>query len=195
MKNSVKAALAALAGGGLLLGGAGSLAYWSDTDDVPTTTVTSGTLDLAAPSCGVWKIDGGATFTPASDRIVPGDTLTRECTFALTVTGAHLEAEFTAATPTKDASALSDELVLSAAYEIDADTTNDGVGERAVAPEAPGSGTGTADITAADNGRYLRAIMTVSFPYGVLDNDSNGGIASILGAVTVTATQTNTGHL
>lgn len=197
MRTSIKAALAAAAGGGLLLGGAGSLAYWDDDEDIPTETVTSGQLDLAAPDCDStdWKLDDGSAFDPASDTLVPGDTLTRVCHFALTVTGEHLEAEFEAAAPTKQAGALSDELVLSADYEIDADTTDNGGGaESAVDPE--GAVTGAADIGNANDGDYLRAVVTVSFPFGAgVDNDSNGGVASVLDAITVTATQTDfTGH-
>lgn len=190
MRNSIKAALAAVAGGGLLLGGAGSLAYWDDAEDVPTDTVTSGQLDLGAPVCEGWKLDDGSAFTAATDTIVPGDSLTQICEFPLTVTGDHLEAEFTAEAPSITASALSDELTYTAAYEVDQDQTDDGVAEVAVTPETPASG--TADITVADDGAWLRSTLTVDFAFGgSVDNTSNGGIAAVLDAFTVTATQTD----
>ena len=100
MRNSIKAALAATAGAGLLLGGAGSLAYWNDATEVqPDTTLTSGTLDLGAPTCASWKLDDDSDFTPASDTIVPGDSLTRTCQFQISATGDHLTAQLSANVP------------------------------------------------------------------------------------------------
>lgn len=187
MKSSIKAALAATAGGGLLLGGAGSLAYWTDSTEVqPDTTLTSGRLDLSAPTCGDWTLDGGFVYTPATDEIVPGDTLTRTCQFQITAIGEHLAANLTANAPAMTDSFLEDELTFAADYEIDSDATNDNVGETLVDPDA-----GAVAFTDADNGKYLRVAFTVDFPYGVVDNQSNGGITTQLGAVTVTATQTD----
>ncbi len=109
MRNSIKAALAATAGGGLLLGGAGSLAYWNDATEVqPDTTLTSGTLDLGAPTCASWKLDDGSDFTAGSDTIAPS----------------------------MPDSALEDELAFTAVYEIDTDATDDGTGETTVDPDA-----------------------------------------------------------
>jgi len=187
MRNSIKAALAATAGGGLLLGGAGSLAFWTDSTEVqPDTTLTSGTLDLSAPTCGDWTLDGGFVYTPASDEIVPGDTLTRTCQFQITAIGEHLLADLDANPPTMTDSFLEDELTFTAVYELDDDATDDATGERAVDPDA-----GPVSFTDADNGDYLRVAFTVDFPYGVEDNQSNGGITTQLDAITVTATQTD----
>lgn len=186
MRNSIKAALAATAGGGLLLGGAGSLAFWTDATEVqPDTTLTSGTLDLGAPTCGDWTLDGGFVYTPASDEIVPGDTLTRTCQFQITAIGEHLTANLTANAPTMTDSFLEDELTFTAAYELDTDATNDTTGETIVDPDA-----GPVAFTDADDGSYLRVAFTVDFPYGLEDNQSNGGITTQLDAITVTATQT-----
>lgn len=190
MRNSIKAALAATAGAGLLLGGAGSLAYWQDADDIPTDTLTSGELDLGAPVCEGWLLDGGAAFDPLTDTIVPGDSLTQICEFPLTVTGDHLEAEFTAEVPSMTAGDLTDELTYTATYEVDGDATDDDTNEVAVTPQTPAAG--TADITAADDGSYLRATLSVQFAFGgAVDNTSNGGVSGILEAFTVTATQTD----
>lgn len=189
MRNSIKAALAATAGGGLLLGGAGSLAYWNSADDVPTDTLTSGELALGAPACEGWLLDDGSAFDATLDTIVPGDSLTQICEFPLTVDGDHLEAEFTAEVPSITPGLLEDELTYSAVYEVDPDAIDDG-NEAAVTPETPASG--TADITAADDGSYLRATLTVDSDFGVgVDNTSNGGITAILEAYTVTVTQTD----
>lgn len=187
MRNSIKAALAATTGAALLLGGAGSLAFWTDSTEVqPDTTLTSGTLDLGAPDCGDWTLDGGFVYAPADDEIVPGDTLTRTCQFQITAVGEHLEAELEADAPTMTDSALEDELTFTAVYELDVDATDDGTGETPVDPEA-----GAVVFTDADDGSYLRVAFTVDFPYGVEDNDSNGALTTQLGAITVTATQTD----
>ena len=191
MRNSIKAALAATAGAALLLGGAGSLAYWSDASEVqPDTTLTSGTLDLGAPTCASWKLDGGSDFDTASDTIVPGGTLTRACQFQISAIGDHLTAQLTANAPSMADSALEDELTFSAAYEIDTDDTDDDTGETAVDTDA-----GAVAFSDADDGSYLRVLFTVAFPFGVgVDNDSNGAVTAQLDAITVTATQTNTEH-
>ncbi|MDI9944213.1 alternate-type signal peptide domain-containing protein [Rhodococcus sp. 1.20] len=58
MKKQTKGAIAAAAAGALLLGGAGSLAVWSDSADVSGGgPVTSGALDLS--SCA--PVGGGGT--------------------------------------------------------------------------------------------------------------------------------------
>ncbi len=46
MKKTTKGALAAVAGGSLLFGGAGSLAYWTGESTVTGDSIESGTLDL-----------------------------------------------------------------------------------------------------------------------------------------------------
>lgn len=187
MKTALKAALAATAGGGLLLGGAGSLAYWTDDEELqPETDLVSGTLDLGAPTCGDWLLDDASTFTPATDRIVPGDSLTRTCQFLITGVGDHLEAALSADLATAQDSALEDELTVSAAYEIDTDATDDDTNETSVDPEA-----GPVAFTDADNGSYLRATVSVAFAFGTEDNDSNGGVTATLDDIVVTATQTD----
>lgn len=187
MHKDLKAALAALAGAGLLLGGAGSLAYWNDTGDVPGGTITSGSLALADAGCGDWTLDGGAVFDFGSDTVVPGDTLTRTCDFDISAVGDHLTADLTAAAPTLSDSALSDELVIGSSYSL---VSLDVLDNEVVVPIAPEAG--AVSVTSADDGKTLRAAITVRFPFGVaVDNDSNGGVQSVLDAVTITATQTD----
>ena len=191
MRTSIKAALAASAGASLLLGGAGSLAYWNDTTQpLSNTTVTSGTLDLGAPSCGDWLLDDDSVFDPGAETIVPGDSLTRVCQFQVSITGDHLEAEITANAPTMTNSALEDELSFAAVYEQDDDNTDNDTGETVIDPDA-----GPVAFDVDDNGDYLRVEFTVTFPFNAtptaLDNDSEGGITTQLNAITVTATQTD----
>ena len=93
MNRTTKGALAVGAAAVLLTGGAGTLAYWSDTQTVTASTpLSSGQLKLGTPACGNgWILDGGATFT--TQLLVPGDTLTKTCTIDLIAKGEHLGAD------------------------------------------------------------------------------------------------------
>ncbi len=97
MKKSSKGAVAAAAAGVLLLGGAGSLAFWSATDTVNGVSVAAGELKLSAATCTGWKFDGSEVtankaYVPATDKIVPGDVLTQSCDYTITAKGEHLRA-------------------------------------------------------------------------------------------------------
>ena len=91
MKKSTKGALAAGAAASLLLGGAGSLAYWTSTGTIDGTSISSGHLKLVSPSCDGWKLDNETTaFDPAADQIVPGDVLTQVCHYTVDAKGKHI---------------------------------------------------------------------------------------------------------
>ena len=78
MKKSTKGALAAGAAAALLLGGAGSLAYWTDAATVNGGQITSGSMDLTATDCSsaTWlHIEDDSVVT----TIVPGDTVYKVC--------------------------------------------------------------------------------------------------------------------
>ena len=71
MNKTTKGAIAAAAAGALLLGGIGSLAYWTDSDPVGGGTFTAGSLSLTPLStCDTWNLDtaepGGSPFDPAA---------------------------------------------------------------------------------------------------------------------------------
>ena len=84
MNKLVKGSIAAAAGIALLLGGAGSLAVWSDATSINAGTVTSGVLDITSATGGTWS--------PVLAKIVPGDTVTYTKTINLTATGDNLKA-------------------------------------------------------------------------------------------------------
>lgn len=67
MNKLTKAAIAGAAGIALLLGGAGSLAYWNDSADVTSTSINSGSLSV--------EVESAARDTTITDW-VPGDTAT-----------------------------------------------------------------------------------------------------------------------
>lgn len=175
MNKATKGALAAVAGGTLMLGGAGSLAYWTGSGNVTGTNISSGELTLSAIDCTTgaeaheWEFDNGDPFT-GTELIVPGDTLSKECDATLTLTGEHVGATLGITTPTfSNSNALVTALAgTTATFTVE---------EAAYAP-----------ITAA--GVYdIHVVVSVPFPTGA-DNTTRN-LSTALQNVTVTATQTH----
>ncbi|HWI44213.1 MAG TPA: alternate-type signal peptide domain-containing protein [Nocardioides sp.] len=154
MKKTTKGAVAAATGGALLLGGAGTLAFWSDSKDVGGGAIDSGTLSLTqetGQTCSAWTLDGGDAYTPGTTLVVPGDAITRSCTYTVNATGEHLAAdlgiESTSITGGND---LADSLVPAATYTLDGVAAVDGD-----------------QITAANDGDVLVATISVTFDSAV----------------------------
>jgi alternate signal-mediated exported protein len=170
MKKSTKGALAASAAAILLLGGAGSLAYWNASQDVGGVGIASGELKLSAPDCGTgWTLEGGDAFTGSSE-IVPGDTLTKVCSFTVTASGDHLAADLAADTAAfASANDLTSELTVGATFEIAGDPI-------------------PAQITSANDGDVIVATVTVGFDGPGATNDSQA-LTATLDAITITAQQ------
>jgi alternate signal-mediated exported protein len=93
MNKLVKGSLAGAAGIALLLGGAGTFAYWNDQAGVQGGTIVAGQLDLADDGvAGVWKDQTGATINPATYHAAPGDVLTYTDSMNVTAVGDNLVA-------------------------------------------------------------------------------------------------------
>lgn len=179
MKKSTKGALAAAAAGTLLMGGAGSLAFWSASGGVGGGTITAGHLSLddttgADDTCAnaPWLLDsaGGSTsFDPTTDKIVPGDVLTKICTYNVVARGKHLTAALTTSGGSSSGD-LTAQTVTGASFTIDAvpDTT----------------------ITTADNGKELKATLTITFDGAGATNLSQDD-QLVLTNYTVNATQSH----
>lgn len=89
MERLTKAAIATGAAAALLLGGAGTMAYWTADGTATGTSLASGTFDLADGTCAGWTYSeesGGGAVT----AIVPGDTVVTSCAFDVTATGDHI---------------------------------------------------------------------------------------------------------
>lgn len=86
MNKFAKGAVAAGAATLLLLGGAGTLAYWNDTATLQGSNITAGDLKLTA-AAGSWA--------PAITTWVPGDTSSYTTNLTLTATGDHMRGEIT----------------------------------------------------------------------------------------------------
>ena len=117
MNKSIKGALAAAAAGALLLGGAGSLAYWTGTEQVPGGTFSSGYLQIEDGTCATatWTLAGGAAYT--TQKLVPGDSVTKTCEFTIDGVGDHLTVSLDTATPGWSASnALTSALSVEASF-------------------------------------------------------------------------------
>lgn len=179
MKKSTKGAVAAAAAAVLLLGGAGSLAYWSSGASVDGGSITSGTLALSAGTCGAnWTYASGPDAGSPVTLVVPGDSVTKSCTYTISATGDHLTATVSAPaaltyTPSQTGTTLN--LTAAATYDVDGTALVDG---------------GT--ITSAEDGDTLTAKFVVTMPYGdattINDNDTQG-LTATLDALTVTLTQ------
>ncbi len=184
MKKSTKGAIAAGAAAVLLLGGAGTLAFWSADTDADLGTIESGELKLSDMTCDGWELDGGDAFDASTDAIVPGDTLTRDCTTTITAVGDHLEATVGLQGGTGIAlsggnpDATGANITAAAAFAVDGTTIADG-----------------GSVTDADNGKTLTATITVDFPYGTDDatNAQNGNatqeLTATLDTISVALTQ------
>jgi alternate signal-mediated exported protein len=174
MKKTTKGALAAGSAAVLLMGGAGTLAFWTDSVTAEGTDIQSGHLSLDLDSCDGWTLDGGAAYT--TQLLVPGDTLTQNCTYTLDIAGEHLrQVDFDVTLPSDvtGAAALIDEIGVTAGVTL--------------------NGTPQADATnvAVTDGDTVAVAIEIAWPYGVEDNDSNvvGGLAAALNDITVTVTQ------
>ncbi|VXB96302.1 alternate-type signal peptide domain-containing protein [Nocardioides sp. AX2bis] len=178
MHKSKKAAIAAVAGGGLLLGGLGSLAYWEDAESAPGGTVTAGTLDISAPVCGSWKA-GATDVVLATFRMVPGDSLTRTCTFTADVAGQNLKTKLAFVKPALDSSTLAGELTYGATYARNGGT----------AADLAAYDNATPTLTNIADNDTITVNYTVSLPFGGneagapgVDNESNSGAEFSSGA-------------
>jgi alternate signal-mediated exported protein len=178
MKKVTKGVVAAGLGATLLVGGTGTLAYWTDSQTVTGGAINAGNLriiiDGTNTGCGAWTLDTGES--PAStynvgDPIVPGDVLSRTCNFTIVATGNHLRAT----------------LGVSAASFSGTNTDFGGKLTAAISGTAVNNVPGVTSITDDDNGKKLTTTVTVTF-------DSTAGnttklMQSVLDTITVTATQ------
>jgi alternate signal-mediated exported protein len=175
MKKSTKGAFAATAAAVLLLGGAGTLAYWNDAATVPGGDIASGVLWIGRHDCGPgWTLDGGSPFT--TQLLVPGDTLTEVCKIDLIADGAHLGADLVVDTPTWAApNPLTGQLTASATFMV--------------------NGAVKTHVTAADDtGAYDEIVATVRVVFdGPAATNASQELQATLNTIHVVATQTHDG--
>jgi alternate signal-mediated exported protein len=186
MNKSTKGALAAAAGAVLLLGGAGSLAYWNASATVNGGAITTGSLTLGAGTCDPsWVYANGTAVGQTVVKVVPGDAITKSCTFTVGASGDHLSATLAApatTTYTKNpTSATTDSLTVATTYTIN---------RTPVATLVNGD-----KVTSSDNGKTLTAKFVVTMPYGstTVNGNDTQNLTATLNALTVSLTQDTLG--
>lgn len=98
MNKLTKAGIATAAGIALLMGGAGTLAYWNDTATLTGGEITAGNLEIVTPiNDGTWATATAPAVAIDIDdyRVVPGETLVYTTTFDVVVEGDALQAQLT----------------------------------------------------------------------------------------------------
>ena len=178
MNKLVKGSLAAAAGIALLLGGAGTFAYWNSTAGVAGGTVTAGDLQIVNDgAAGIWKDQTGTTINPATYRIVPGDTLTYTDDLTVTAVGKNIAATLGLAggsispvTPTPSTNA---DNKLASYLTANAVVTATGTGI------VPGTGTNVFNVTQGTG--TVTTTVTISFPIGAdtTNNDAKLGAVNL----------------
>lgn len=203
MNKLVKGSIAGAAGIILLMGGAGSLAYWNDSaaaGPAGGTTISAGTLTVTAVNAGSWTkgfynasnvLVGSVAAVPtlSSVRIVPGNRLVY--TQAFNVVGIGDDLYFTigsTAGSVTGATAAAADVALAA--QVNASGTT------AFAVSAVSGGTVTAATTPgtyrvtsnAGTPATITVTWTVDFPFGATAvNTAKGGVISLSqGAITLT---------
>ena len=172
MNKLIKGSIAGAAGIALLLGGAGTLAFWNDSAVLGNVgTVTAGTLDVTAGT-GAWTTNGVAG---KATLIVPGDVLVYTETLTLSATGDNLKYK------------MSDNVAsIVAAGGITGATVTPAIvvknGTTTVTPAAGGI------YTAAQGSNNVTVTVTVNFPNTVNGLDGQGQSINF-GTAAVTVTQ------
>ena len=170
MNKSTKGAIAAGAAAALLLGGAGSLAYWNATGTIAGGSISSGTLTLTAKDTGTWKLNG-TTVAAATTKIVPGDELVYTGSYTIGATGNNIQGNLAVTGGTGTAWTGS---TLTSTFKLDGTAV-----------------TGTTPITGAQNGKDVAAEITIDFPFGSTADNSSQAKTVTLSNVGVTLTQTD----
>jgi len=204
MNKLVKGAIAGAAGIVLLMGGAGSLAYWNDSTNAGpgagSNSITAGTLTVTAVNAGSWTkgfynasnvLVGsvGAVPTLSAVRVVPGNRLVYTQSFNIVGTGDDLYFTIgsTAGAVTAASAAAAD---VALAAQINASGTTafsvSGVtGGTVVASTTPGTYKVSSN---AGTPSTVTVTWTVDFPFGAsaLNTAKTGAISLSQGAITLT---------
>lgn len=177
MKKASKGVLAASAGVVLLIGGGGSLAYWTETEPITGGAINAGHMNLITDAtntgCGAWVLDGDedvpTDYNPG-DPLVPGDVLTRDCAYTIQAEGNHLRAGVTVG-PLNFTGGSGDFGGMLDVALTDLNVNN----------------VLTSEFTEANDGDKLSAQVTVTFDAAALDNTED--MSTVLDAITLTASQ------
>ncbi|WP_440711475.1 alternate-type signal peptide domain-containing protein [Herbiconiux sp. YIM B11900] len=187
MNKLTKAAIAGAAGIALLLGGAGTFAFWNSSAAISGGTITAGDLKVVNDgTAGVWKDQANNTINIATYKIVPGDVLTYTDDLTVTAVGNHLTATLAMGTQSVTAAtAGAADVALAGALTDTAVLTATGTGITGTGP------TYTVNASAAPVTSVVTVVATLTFPAGTAGqyNDAKTGAVN-LSNFNVTLTQT-----
>lgn len=170
MNKFTKASIATGTGIVLLLGGAGTLAYWNAEATTDAGSITAGTLTIASENDGEWEDISSDSVAPGvidagTFLVVPGDTLTYTETFEVGATGDNLVAEVEADASSIDKGAWGAALTATTALSI--------------------GGTPVTEITSANDGDIVTVVVTLTFDFAGLgvdapvDNDTQTAVVDL----------------
>ncbi|MFU8946713.1 alternate-type signal peptide domain-containing protein [Mycetocola zhadangensis] len=191
----VGASIAAVIGSALLLGGAGTLAFWSDTASVASQQIQSGTLDLGTsssititapsikqctPTCTAQTPSSAYTGAP----LVPGDVVTATMNVPVTLSGQNMKATFTVAPSKTPVSVTTANTALSNALSVKVVT----VGNKTPATDDAGNASLTLTPAALNGAATIPVVVEIAFPWGSTGqyNDTMGGQVKLAAAYTLT---------
>lgn len=183
MNKLIKGSVAAATGIVLLMGGAGSLALWNDTQAVNGGTISTGELDIALSGTGTWRDvspDAPNTTWVTTDKLVPGDTITYTQDVAVKASGKNIKATlaYTAGSVVIPAALYGPDTLPNTAD----DYVTVAIGVTAVTPadNSTITGTGPYTLTSATDGTVeYRVVITINFKSstpGQIGQNVAGGI-------------------
>jgi alternate signal-mediated exported protein len=193
MNRITKAAMAMGAGAVLLVGGAGSLAYWSGSAQATSgATLNTGTLQASNGTCGGWTWLKGmtlATGAPVATPIIPGQSVQMVCTVTINGQGQDLRVTASFNSPTWTLAKFNGVVNLTTSAAVVTRSSPTPAGPVATVSPAPASG------VFAVNGSYSVAVtVTADFPYGdsgTVSNNATMNLNDALSAVVLTFVQVN----
>ncbi|MCU1417848.1 MAG: hypothetical protein JWP32_2022 [Schumannella sp.] len=204
MNKLVKGAIAGAAGIVLLMGGAGSLAYWNDSANAGpsagSNSITAGTLTISAVNAGAWtkgfyNAAGTVVTAPAAVaslaavRIVPGNRLVYTQSFNVVGTGDDLYFTITSsAGAVSAASAGAADVALAAQINASA-TTAFSIASITGGTVTAATTPGTYKVSSnAGTPSTIAVTWTVDFPFGAsaVNTAKTGAVSLSQGAITLT---------
>lgn len=196
MNKLVKGSIATAVGIAVLMGGAGTFAFWNSSVGLSNQTITTGTLTVTdpTPTDGVWTVqkNGTGSAIPVSSitafRASPGDTLTYTKTVKVAASGNNLSATLAlgagSITPATAAKAADVALVTELGKTASITATGTGVTTtNGVITVAPGA--------TAIEARDVAVVVVIAFPKDAAAGDENAAKngAVILSGLTVDLNQ------
>ncbi len=169
MKKQTKGAVAAGGAAVLLLGGLGSLAYWSDSETIDGGTITAGQLNMTKDD-GVWKDQTATTIDPSSFKVSPGDKLTYTTTLHVQAQGTDMAAKLSANTHGVVSGTLGSEVTT---------TVTAGAGNTAITNTGAASQDTALTITPVAGAQDIPVKVTLVFPFDSATNGSENGTITL----------------